>query len=124
MTLRNLWDAMWPNMFAPSVITLAAVAVSHVRHARAARRRHQDLKAHVGQMVADAQGSAGAGSNPAQGLTADQPPTADAPGAERVVPPAATVYINMDPADPDHARQFDIWFRSYLRRHGIGRGLM
>jgi hypothetical protein len=40
--------------------------------------------------VADAQARAGAGCNPAEaGLTADQP-LADAPGAERVVPPAAT----------------------------------
>lgn len=50
-----------------------------------------DLKDHISK-VADAQVNAGAGSNPAsQGLTADQPSTADPPlGGERVIPPAAT----------------------------------
>lgn len=45
--LKMLWDAMWPNMFAPSAITLAAVAVSHVRHRAQADKRHRELKAHV-----------------------------------------------------------------------------
>lgn len=43
----HLWGPMWPNMFAPSVITLAAVGVSHVRQARQRRRDHEDLKKHV-----------------------------------------------------------------------------
>jgi hypothetical protein len=44
---RDLWQPMWPNMFAPSVITLAAIVISHVRRSRQARRHHEDLKAHV-----------------------------------------------------------------------------
>jgi hypothetical protein len=43
----EIWGPMWPNMFAPSAITLAAIAVSHVKRSRQARRHHEDLKAHV-----------------------------------------------------------------------------
>ena len=43
----ELWGPMWPNMFAPSLITLAAVAVSHFKRSRQAERHHRDLKAHI-----------------------------------------------------------------------------
>lgn len=39
--LAHLWDAMWPNVFAPSAFTIAAVAVSHLRHGRQLRAEHQ-----------------------------------------------------------------------------------
>jgi len=43
----HLWGPMWPNMFAPSAITLAAVAISHVKAARQRQRHHEELKQHV-----------------------------------------------------------------------------
>lgn len=43
----ELWSPMWPNMFAPSAITLAAVLVSHVKAARQRERHHEDMKQHV-----------------------------------------------------------------------------
>jgi len=43
----ELWSPMWPNMFAPSLTTLPAVIISHVRATRQ-RERHQDeMKKHV-----------------------------------------------------------------------------
>ena len=49
----HLWGPMWPNMFAPSMITLAAVAVSHVKQHRASRARHEELKRHVTEAARD-----------------------------------------------------------------------
>lgn len=43
----ELWGPMWPNMFAPSLVTLAAVAVSHVKAARQRERHHREMKKHV-----------------------------------------------------------------------------
>lgn len=43
----ELWGPMWPNMFAPSVITLLAVIVSHVKAHRQRERHHEELKQHV-----------------------------------------------------------------------------
>jgi len=43
----ELWQPMWPNMFAPSVITLIAVGVGHVKAARQRERHHQEMKQHV-----------------------------------------------------------------------------
>ena len=43
----EIWGPMWPNMFAPSAITLAAVAVSHVKASRQRREQHEDMKQHV-----------------------------------------------------------------------------
>jgi len=43
----ELWSPMWPNMFAPSAITLAAIGVSHVKAGRQRRRDHEDMKRHV-----------------------------------------------------------------------------
>lgn len=47
----HLWAPMWPNMFAPSMITLAAVVISHVKARRHRERQHEDLKRHVSQEV-------------------------------------------------------------------------
>lgn len=54
----HLWGPMWPNMFAPSAITLAAVAVSHIKARRQRERHHEDMKQHV---TASTGGSDGAG---------------------------------------------------------------
>ena len=43
----ELWGPMWPNIFAPSAITLAAVIVGHVRASRQRQRNHEDMKRHV-----------------------------------------------------------------------------
>jgi len=43
----HLWAPMWPNIFAPSAITLAAVAISHIKSARQAERHHRALKEHI-----------------------------------------------------------------------------
>ena len=39
-TVKFLWDAMWPNMFAPSLITLAWTGVLFLWH-------HFSLKKHI-----------------------------------------------------------------------------
>lgn len=43
----HLWGPMWPNIFSPSAVTLAAVAVSHVRSYRQREWHHEELKQHV-----------------------------------------------------------------------------
>ena len=43
----ELWAPMWPNMFAPSASTVAAVVISHVKSARQRERHHEDMKRHV-----------------------------------------------------------------------------
>jgi hypothetical protein len=45
--LHALWNDLWPNTVAPSIWTLAAVIVSHVKAARQRERQHQDMKRHV-----------------------------------------------------------------------------
>jgi DMSO/TMAO reductase YedYZ heme-binding membrane subunit len=45
--LHALWNDLWPNTVAPSIWTLLAVAVSHVRAARQRQRHHEDMKQHV-----------------------------------------------------------------------------
>ena len=45
--LHSFWNDLWPNVVAPSVWTLLAIAVSHVKRARQAERHHQDMKRHV-----------------------------------------------------------------------------
>ncbi len=32
--IRNLWEAMWPNIFAPSFWTLIGIAAAHLHHTR------------------------------------------------------------------------------------------
>lgn len=44
----HLWGPMWPNMFAPSVITLAAVAFTHVRAYRQRERHHAEQQQAAG----------------------------------------------------------------------------
>ena len=41
---RDIWAPMWPNMFAPSVITLAAVVVSHFRLKAHQKKNHEETK--------------------------------------------------------------------------------
>lgn len=53
----ELWGPMWPNMFAPSMITLAAVVISHVRQHRHHERRHEELKQHVTNSTGGAGGN-------------------------------------------------------------------
>lgn len=43
----EFWSPMWPNMFAPSLVTLPVVIVTHVRASRQRRRNHEDMKQHV-----------------------------------------------------------------------------
>ena len=43
----ELWAPMWPNMFAPSASTLAAVIIGHVKATRQRQRNHEDMKRHV-----------------------------------------------------------------------------
>ena len=43
----ELWGPMWPNMFAPSLITLPVVIIGHVRASRQRQRNHEDMKQHV-----------------------------------------------------------------------------
>lgn len=45
--LHALWNDLWPNVFAPSVWVLPAVAISHVKAARQRERHHEDMKQHV-----------------------------------------------------------------------------
>lgn len=39
----HLWQAMWPNAFAPSAFSLAAIGASHWRQ----MRQHRKTRAHV-----------------------------------------------------------------------------
>lgn len=45
---RDIWAPMWPNMFAPSAITLAAVVVSHFRLKAHQSKNHDELKNALG----------------------------------------------------------------------------
>lgn len=45
--ISTLWDQMWPNMFAPSLFTLPAVIISHIKRTRQAERHHHEMKAHI-----------------------------------------------------------------------------
>lgn len=45
--LTALWQAMWPNIFAPSFFTLAGVGWAHVRTKRHLTRQHEALKTHI-----------------------------------------------------------------------------
>lgn len=44
---RDLWAPMWPNMFAPSVITLAGLGLSHWRIRRRQDAHHAAMVKHV-----------------------------------------------------------------------------
>jgi hypothetical protein len=43
----ELWQPMWPNMFAPSAITLAAIVIAHYKAKWHRERMHDAMKAHV-----------------------------------------------------------------------------
>lgn len=45
--LTNLWNQMWPNVFAPSIFSILAVLVSHLKRAQTAREQHAELRRHV-----------------------------------------------------------------------------
>jgi hypothetical protein len=45
--IRNLWNDLWPNAVAPSIWTILAIVIAHIRTRRLARRNHEDLKRHV-----------------------------------------------------------------------------
>lgn len=45
--LHAFWDDLWPNVIAPSVWTLAAIVVSHVKRTAQAERHHREMKEHV-----------------------------------------------------------------------------
>lgn len=45
--IRSLWDALWPNVVAPSAWTILAVVISHVKATRQRERHHEDMKQHV-----------------------------------------------------------------------------
>jgi hypothetical protein len=55
MILRHLhafWNDLWPNAIAPSIWTITAIVVSHVKAKRHREQQHEDLKKHVTQEVA------------------------------------------------------------------------
>lgn len=43
----HLWQAMWPNAFAPSVFSLLGIGLHHVALRRQAARLHEETRAHV-----------------------------------------------------------------------------
>jgi hypothetical protein len=43
----HLWAPMWPNMLAPSLVTLAWVGFLHVRAKVHLARHHEALKQHI-----------------------------------------------------------------------------
>ena len=43
----EIWGPMWPNMFAPSAITLAAITIAHFKAKWHRERQHEDMKQHV-----------------------------------------------------------------------------
>ena len=51
----ELWGPMWPNIFAPSALTLAAVIITHVRSWRQKERHQQELKDHITTTISGAQ---------------------------------------------------------------------
>lgn len=53
----ELWSPMWPNMFAPSLITLPVVVVGQVKAWQQRERHHEDMKQHVTNST---EGNAGA----------------------------------------------------------------
>lgn len=49
--ITHLWAAMWPNVFAPSAWTIAAVGVSHLLHHRRQTRHHGEMLAHIARLM-------------------------------------------------------------------------
>jgi len=53
----HVWGPMWPNIFAPSASTLAAVVIAHIRTKVHLARHHEELKAHVTAQLAGKEGT-------------------------------------------------------------------
>jgi hypothetical protein len=45
--IYNLWDMMWPNVFAPSVFSLFAIILSHIKRGQVNKRQHAETRAHI-----------------------------------------------------------------------------
>ena len=45
--IGHLWQAVWPNMVAPSLWTLLGIGLSHLHTHRKLNAHHEALKAHV-----------------------------------------------------------------------------
>lgn len=52
--LAHLWQAMWPNTFAPSAFSLAAIGVSHWRQMRQHRKTRQHVTSVTGTTESEA----------------------------------------------------------------------
>lgn len=70
MTPHALWNALWPNIFAPNIWTLVALVIhlavtliqrarQHHESERRADERHQDLKRHVTCAARDSESEEG-----------------------------------------------------------------
>jgi hypothetical protein len=55
--LAHLWEALWPNVVAPSAWTLLGIGAHHVALRRQARRLHEETRAHVTRTAATDSGS-------------------------------------------------------------------
>lgn len=44
---QDLWENTWSNIFAPSVFSLFAIILSHIKRTRQADRHHAEMKAHI-----------------------------------------------------------------------------
>jgi uncharacterized membrane protein len=96
--LKTLWDAMWPNMFAPSAITLAAIGVSHARTRLHIKSNHQSVQAQVTQGLTDVGAKLDKQHEATHRKLAQQDEliatavaaatAPESPAAERVIPPA------------------------------------
>ena len=51
-----LWSALWPNIVAPSLWTVLAVAVAHWRARVRADARHRELRRHITDTYGDGGG--------------------------------------------------------------------
>lgn len=49
--VHALYSAMWSNMWAPSIPTIASVAVSHVLHRKHRTRLHAELREHLDERL-------------------------------------------------------------------------
>jgi len=51
---KAVWDAMWPNIFAPSFFTLLGYSLGHWRLRKHIDRRHEQMKEHVTKGIGNA----------------------------------------------------------------------
>ena len=47
----ELWGPMWPNIFAPSAVTLVAIVVSHMLHRKAMATHMDHLRTHIAERL-------------------------------------------------------------------------